>query len=240
MVRPGDLRKMFKEMDEDVAKENKLRFPKMVKSFGNAKNLFEFQKLKAKYADEKVPNYLMAIRDSKPTLYKRLQNKVNALPYQIMADGKNILSSVKKNSSPKEFFDAMKKVNALNANYKAKRGKNRGSVFATKNYEAIGNVRFTQKFMAEELAKSRNLSNYGAKAMLFSTQRNYAKAVLDAKVMLANRVKKKYNALTNEQKKQMNISDINKTSSPEKLMRTIENFQKFKPVVRTNESWRFN
>lgn len=218
MTKPSDLRKMLTERDV------------MVRSFGKAKNLFEFQKLKAKYADEKVPNYLMAIRDSKPTLYKRLQNKVNALPYQIMADGKNILSSVKKNSSPKEFFDAMKKVNALNANYKAKR----------KNYKTIGKMRFTQKFMARELAKSRNLSNYGAKAVLFSTSGNFSRAVLDAKVMLANRVKKKYNALTNEQKKQMNISDINKTSSPEKLMRTIENFQKFKPVVRTNESWRFN
>lgn len=222
MVRPSDMRRVFKETDDD-------RFPNMVKNFGTAKNLFDFQKKRAIYANRKVSNYVNAMRNARPMLYKRLENKVAGLPSSISVRGKRILSSVTANSSPKELFNAMKEVNAL-----------RPLRAVPDTREPVNKVKYTQTYMAEELGKSRNRKNYANKVFLFSNQDDYARAVVRAKVILAKRVKMRYDSLSEVNKKLMNISGLNKSSNPERLLRALERMASFNRTPNTNMSWRFN
>lgn len=224
MVRPSDMRRMFKEADDD-------RFPNMVKNFGTAKNLFDFQKKRAIYANRKVSNYVNAMRNSRPMLYKRLENKVAGLPTNISARGKNILSLVTANSSPKELFNAMKAVNALRQRQPPE--------IVPVNREPLNKVKYTQTYMAEELGKSRNRKNYANKVFLFSNQDDYARAVVRAKVILAKRVKMRYDSLSETNKRLMNISGLNKSSNPDRLLRALERMATFNRTPNTNMSWRF-
>jgi hypothetical protein len=226
MVRPGNLRKVFEEENENTAAR---RFPNMVKNFGTAKNLFDFQKKRAIYANRKVSNYVNAMRNARPMLYKRLENKVAGLPTNISARGKNILSSVTANSSPKELFNAMKAVNAL-----------RPTRVVPVTREPLNKLKYTQTYMAEELGKSRNRKNYANKVFLFSNQDDYARAVIRAKVILAKRVKMRYDTLSEVNKRLVNISGLNKSSNPERLLRALERMATFNRAPNTNMSWRFN
>jgi uncharacterized Fe-S radical SAM superfamily protein PflX len=232
MVRPGDLRKMFTEMDDEEP-----RVAVMAKNLGSATNLYAFQKKLANYKDKKIPNYLIAVKNARPMLYERVLNKARTLPNRILASGKQISNSVSQNSSPKELFNAMKKLNGLKSAHE--KTKTLASPFATKNVTPIGNVKFTQNQMAEDLAKSRNWTNYSKKALLYQGQANYSKAVVDAKAVLSNRVKKRYEELTKKQQEQTqkyaNVAGMNKSSSPENLLNALAEMRRFKRPFMTRK-----
>ena len=232
MVRPGDLRKMFTEMDDEEP-----RVAVMAKNLGSATNLYAFQKKLANYKDKKIPNYLTAVKNARPMLYERVLNKARTLPNRILASGKQISNSVSQNSSPKELFNAMKKLNGLKSAHE--KTKTLASPFATKNVTPIGNVKFTQNQMAEDLAKSRNWTNYSKKALLYQGQANYSKAVVDAKAVLSNRVKKRYEELTKKQQEQTqkyaNVAGMNKSSSPENLLNALAEMRRFKRPFMTRK-----
>ena len=230
MVRPGDLRKMFTEVNDEEP-----RLDVMAKNLGSATNLYTFQKKLANYKDKKIPNYLTAVKNARPMLYERVLNKARALPNRILVSGKQISNAVSKNSSPKELFNAMKKLNTLKSTHN--KTKTLASPFATKNVSPIGNVKFTQNQMAEDLAKSRNWTNYSKKALLYQDQANYSKAVVNAKAVLSNRVKKRYGELTKKQQeetqKYVNVAAMNKSSSPANLLNALEEMRRFKrPFMR--------
>ena len=232
MVRPGDLRKMFTEMDDEEP-----RVAVMAKNLGSATNLYAFQKKLANYKDKKIPNYLIAVKNARPMLYERVLNKARTLPNRILASGKQISNSVSQNSSPKELFNAMKKLNGLKSAHE--KTKTLASPFATKNVTPIENVKFTQNQMAEDLAKSRNWTNYSKKALLYQGQANYSKAVVDAKAVLSNRVKKRYEELTKKQQEQTqkyaNVAGMNKSSSPENLLNALAEMRRFKRPFMTRK-----
>lgn len=206
MVRPGNLRKMFQEDNENDAAE---RFPKMVEKFGNAKTLYDYQKLRATYTNRKEPNYVEAMLQSRPILYRRLENKVSRLPEELFNDGVDVFMSVYPTSSPKELFNAMDRVEQL---------KTTPSTTA----KDLKKLKYTQSYMAKELGKSRNRKNYEKKRLLFMGQTKYASAVFNSKVILAKRVKERYNRLSEAKKNLVNISGLGKSSSPEQLLKALE------------------
>jgi hypothetical protein len=131
----------------------------------------------------------------------------------------------------------MKKLNGLKSAHE--KTKTLASPFATKNVTPIGNVKFTQNQMAEDLAKSRNWTNYSKKALLYQGQANYSKAVVDAKAVLSNRVKKRYEELTKKQQEQTqkyaNVAGMNKSSSPENLLNALAEMRRFKRPFMTRK-----
>jgi len=216
---------MFEEENENMAAR---RFQNMVEKFGNANTLYNYQKLRAIYTNRKEPNYVEAMRQSRPILYKRLEKLVARLPEEIFKNGRNILFSVSANSSPKELFNAMNKVNRLKMP-----PKERPVV-----KEPLNKLKYTQTYMAQELGKSRNRKNYANKQLLFMGQTNYARAVVRAKVILAKRVKQRYNRLSEANKNLVNISGLGKSSNSEKLLKALERMAAFN--TNNNASWRFN
>jgi hypothetical protein len=224
MVRPSNLRKMFQENEEEY------RFKNMVEKFGNAQTLYNYQRLRAIYANRKEPNYVNAMRQSRPILYERLQKLVARLPEEIFNNGRNIYLSVSANSSPKELFNAMNKVKRL----RVKPTEPLQPVIK----DPLNTLKYTQTYMAQELGKSRNRKNYANKALLFMGQTNFARAVVRAKVILAKRVKQRYARLSEENKKFVNISRLNKSSNPEQLLKALERMSKFN-MTNNNASWRF-
>lgn len=202
------------------------RFQNMVAKFGNAKTLFDYQKLRAIYTDRKESNYVEAMRQSRPILYQRLENRVARLPDELFNRGANVLYTVTKNSSPKELFNAINKVSKMRV---------KPIVPVTK--VPLNKVKYNQSYMAQELGKSRNRKNYAGKVALFSDQADYARAVVRAKVLLAKRVKERYERLSEANKKFVNISGINKSSSPQQLLRALERMALFNNT--NNGSWRF-
>lgn len=228
MVRPGNLRKMFEEENENAAAR---RFPNMVEKFGNAKTLYDYQRLRAIYTNRKEPNYVEAMRQSRPILYKRLENKVARLPTALFNKGVNVFLSVSANSSPKELFNAMNRVNRLKMPPKV--------IERPVVKEPLNKLKYTQTYMAQELGKSRNRKNYANKQLLFMGQTNYARAVVRAKVILAKRVKQRYSRLSEANKRLVNISGLGKSSNPEQLLKALERMAKFN-TNNNNASWRFN
>jgi len=215
MVRPGNLRKMSQENE----------FKNMVEKFGNAETLYNYQRLRAIYTNRKEPNYVNAMRQSRPILYERLQKLVARLPEEIFSNGRNIFLSVSANSSPKELFNAMNKVKRL-------RVKPTQPVIK----DPLNTLKYTQTYMAQELGKSRNRKNYANKALLFMGQTNFAKAAVRAKAMLAKRVKQRYDRLSEENKKFVNITRLNKSANPEQHLKALERMSKFN--TNTNNAYR--
>jgi hypothetical protein len=215
-------------------------YNRMVQDLGNAANLYNFQQKLAMYKNKREPNYVRAVLNARPMLYMRVLRAYNSIPEGMMQYGAKILSNVNQESSPRLLFDAMKKLRALNKMVR----RTAGISILTKPNEPVGQKKYTMKQMVDDLSKSKNLSSYGKKVILYQNQNNYAKAVVKAKALVAERVRDNYANLTKGGKETIkSMVDINaaknKNASPA-LMFTALNAMRRLRTSGAKEAWRFN
>jgi hypothetical protein len=189
------------------------------KKLANAKNLYEYQMKLAMYKNNKVPNYVAMVRNSRTLLYNRVLRSSQNVPEKSKVFATQIANGVNAESSPRRLFEALQKLNRLKKAPKA-----------------------TTATMVEDLAKSRNFSNYGKKMLKYQGQKTYAQALVKAKALVADRVRARYEELTKAQRGEVNkYVDIgaatNKASSPAVMFNALDEMRRFRDPA--NQSWRF-
>ena len=96
--------------------------------------------------------------------------------------------------------------------------------------------------MVNDLTKSNNFSTYGKKMVLYQNQKNYAKALVKAKAKVADRVRTRYEQLSENQQKKVNaFVDVNaaknKNANPVLMFNALREMRRFRSP--RNQSWRF-
>jgi hypothetical protein len=215
-------------------------YNRMVQDLGNAANLYNFQQKLAMYKNKREPNYVRAVLNARPMLYMRVLRAYNGVPEGMMQYASKILDDVNQESSPRLLFDAMKKLRALNKMVR----RTPGISMLTKPSEPVGQKKYTMQQMVDDLSKSKNLSSYGKKVILYQNQKNYAKAVVKAKALVAERVRANYTNLTDGAKKAIRgVVDIkaakNKNASPALMFTALNAMRKLRAGV-DKSAWRFN
>ena len=189
------------------------------KKLADAKNLYEYQMKLARYKDNKIPNYMAMVRNSRALLYNRVLRSSQNVPEKSKVFATGIANRVNAESSPRRLFEALQKLNML------KKSPSK-----------------TTTSMVEDLAKSRNFSNYGKKMLKYQGQKNYAQALVKAKALVSERVRARYAQLTKAQRDEVNkYVDINaatnKASSPAVMFNALDEMRRFRDPM--NHSWRF-
>lgn len=209
------------------------RFNVMVQDLISANTLYNYQQKLAKYKNKREPNYIRAVRESRPAIFMRVLRAYNNVPNSKLTEGVKILENVNQDSSPRELFEALKKMRALNT------GPGQG-LSILQNGEAVPKLTFTQKAMVKDLVRTRNYDPvlYKKKMLLYQNQKNYAKALIEAKGILANRVREKYETLPNAYKKMVrNSIDINAGRNKNSNINTI--LKALRYVYQLPLEWRF-
>lgn len=215
------------------------RYNRMVQDLGNSANLYNFQQKLAMYKNKREPNYVRAVLNARPMLYMRVLRAYNNVPEGVMEYAAKILGNVNQESSPRVLFDAMKKMRALNKMVR----RTPGISMLTKSKEPLVQMKYTMKQMVEDLSKSKDLSSYGKKLILYQNQNNYAKAVVKAKALVAERVRERYENLTKGGKQVIkNMVDINaaknKNASPALMFTALNEMRKLR-IGSEKQAWRF-
>ena len=197
------------------------RYDSMVRDLGSAKTLYSYQQKLAEYKNNKIPNYVGMVRNSRALLYNRVLRSSQNVPEKSTAFAKQLANGVNAESSPRRLFEALRKLNTLKTSPRVS----------------------TKMSMVEDLAKSRNFSNYGKKTLKYQGQKNYAKAAVKAKALVAERVRARYAQLSKPQREEVNkYVDIgaatNKASSPAVMFNALNEMRRFRDP--SNQSWRFD
>jgi len=192
-----------------------------VRKLADAKNLYQYQMKLAKYRDKKIPNYMAMVRNSRTLLYNRVVRSSENVPETSKVFAESVVTGVNAESSPRLLFEALQKLNALKRSPRATS---------------------TKTTMVDDLAKSRNFSNYGKKMLKYQGQKKYARALVEAKARVAERVRNRYAQLTKAQRgevnKYVNIgAATNKASSPAVMFNALDEMRRFRDPM--NQSWRF-
>jgi hypothetical protein len=215
------------------------RYNRMIRNLSNSKTLYNFQQKLATYKNNKEPNYVRAVLNTRPLLFARVLRAYTQLPEKMKQFGIDIVRDVNQNSSPRLLFDALKKLEALNT--MARRGSPALSML-TKPSEPINAPKYTMEEMVNDLSKSNNFSSYGKKMVLYQNQKNYSKALVKAKAKVADRVRTLYEQLSENQQKKVNaFVDVNaaknKNANPVLMFNALREMRRFRSP--RNQSWRF-
>lgn len=209
------------------------RYDLMVQDLISANTLYNYQQKLAKYKNKREPNYVRAVRDTRPVIFMRVLRAYNNVPNSKLTEGVKILENVNQDSSPRELFEALKKMRALMT--KPTKG-----LSILENTEPVPKLTFTQKAMVKDLVRTRNYDPmlYRKKMLLYQNQKDYAKALIEAKGILANRVREKYETLPNAYKKMVrNSIDINAGRNKNSNINTI--LKTLRYVYQLPFEWRF-
>jgi hypothetical protein len=190
------------------------------RELANSKTLYDYQMKLAGYKNRKVPDYVAMVRNSRNLLYARVLRAYENADVNSKQFAMQIAAGVNAESSPRRLFEALRKLNTLKAPTKST----------------------AKTTMVEDLAKSKNFSNYGKKMMKYKGMKNYAKALVEAKALVAERVRGRYAQLKKAQRSEVNkYVDIdaatNKGSSPAVMFNALEEMRRFRDPA--NQSWRF-
>ena len=188
------------------------------RDLAKSNTLYDYQMKLASYRNNKVPNYVAMVRNSRALLYARVLRAYENTPDESKQFAMQIARGVNAENSPRKLFEALKKLQTLKS------------------------VKKDAATMVEDLARSRTFSNYGKKVLKYKDKKNYSKAVVKAKALLAERVRGRYNALTKKQRQQVNEyvninAATNKGSSPVVMFNALDEMRRFRDP--SNQSWRF-